>query len=135
MPAFSQTSKDRLQTCHNELQAICNEAIKLYDFTVLCGHRNEGEQNRAYSAGNSKLRYPNSKHNKVPSLAVDLAPYPINYKRSQDWYYLAGLIMTVAYKMRVDGLVQSRLRWGGDWDGDQDFADNKFNDLGHFEIV
>lgn len=26
-----------------------------------------------------------------------------------------------------------RITWGGDWDGDKSFKDNKFNDLPHFE--
>jgi len=27
-----------------------------------------------------------------------------------------------------------RLRWGGDWDGDTELDDNKFDDLPHFEL-
>jgi hypothetical protein len=28
-----------------------------------------------------------------------------------------------------------RVRWGGDWDGDFETKDNKFDDLVHFEIL
>jgi peptidoglycan LD-endopeptidase CwlK len=27
------------------------------------------------------------------------------------------------------------IRWGGDWDGDGDLSDHKFNDLPHFELI
>ena len=28
-----------------------------------------------------------------------------------------------------------RLRWGGDWDGDNELRDQTFNDLVHFEVI
>jgi len=28
-----------------------------------------------------------------------------------------------------------KLRWGGDWDRDLDFSDQRFYDLYHFELV
>jgi hypothetical protein len=48
------------------------------DFKILCGHREEKEQNEAFNKGNSKLKWPQSKHNSLPSLAVDIAPFPVN---------------------------------------------------------
>ena len=75
MPQFSVRSKKRLKQCDPRLQKILNHAIKEVDFTILCGHRNEEDQNEAYRTGKSTKRWPQSKHNKKPSLAVDVAPW------------------------------------------------------------
>lgn len=56
MPKFSKTSEMRLNTCHPDLQAVCRELIKQYDFCVLEGHRGEAAQNAAYEAKNSRVR-------------------------------------------------------------------------------
>ena len=74
MPVFGKRSLQKLETCDPRLQEICKEAIKVMDFTVLCGHRAEDEQNRVYNEGKSKLQWPKSKHNSKPSIAIDLAP-------------------------------------------------------------
>jgi peptidoglycan L-alanyl-D-glutamate endopeptidase CwlK len=130
MPSFSKTSKSRLKQCDTRLRNVLNEAIKYYDFSVLCGHRGKKEQDDAFNAGASKVKYPNSKHNKEPSLAVDVAPYPISWEKKKipRFFYLAGLIMGIAKSMGVP------LRWGHDWDMDDDFYDQGFNDAPHFEI-
>lgn len=76
MPRLSAKSKEKLATCHPDLQMICNELIKTFDFSVAEGHRGKAAQDEAYRRRASKLKYPNSKHNKKPSLAVDIYPYP-----------------------------------------------------------
>jgi peptidoglycan LD-endopeptidase CwlK len=105
----------------------------MFDFTVLEGHRDKEAQNKAYKEGKSKIKWPDGKHNKKPSLAFDLAPYPIDFsskpKSVARYYLLAGIIMAVAWELKI------KLRWGGDWDGDWDLADQVFDDLGHFEIL
>lgn len=127
---FGEKSKSKLVTCHPVLQEICNEAIKIMDFVVLEGHRTEAQQRAYYAEGKSKLNgtTKKSKHQATPSLAVDIAPYPVDWKDSKRFYYLAGLMLGIA-KERGYELV-----WGGDWDSDSDFGDNKFNDLPHFEL-
>ena len=133
MPHFGRLSTQRLSTCDERLQDICNEAIQIYDFSVLCGHRDKEAQNKAFKDGNSKLEYPKSKHNKIPSKAVDIAPYP--YTNSTDmenilrYYYLAGIMKAVATSKGI------KLRWGGDWQGDNDFTNNLWDDLAHFELI
>lgn len=129
MPKFSRRSLDRLYTCHPDIQKICFNLIKNFDFTVLCGHRNEIEQNKAFDEGKSKLIFPFSLHNKKPSLAIDLCPYPIDWNDMQRFTYLAGHIQGVAL---ANGI---KLRWGGNWERDNDLKNNKFNDLPHFELV
>ena len=128
MPYFGRLSTQRLSTCDERLQDICNEAIKVYDFSVLCGHRDEIEQKKLFREGKSKLEYPHSKHNSIPSLAVDIAPYPLIWDDFGRFKFLAGVMFAIAHSKGI------RLRWGGDWDGDFDFNDQKWYDMPHFEI-
>ncbi len=134
MPFFSHLSKKRLAECHPDLQLIFNRIIKLYDIFILCGHRGEIAQNKAFDDGVSKLRYPDGKHNSVPSRAVDVAPYPYAAKKKTTFYYLAGLVDAVAIDLYDKGLITHKVRWGGDWDSDKDFDDQTFYDLAHFEL-
>lgn len=134
MPNLSQRSLNKLVTCHQDLILIAHEAIKEIDFSVICGYRGEHEQNQAYRLGNSKLKYPQSKHNKKPSMAFDLMPYPPN-KRAQAFHDLAQVILRISEDLRETGKIKHKVRWGGDWDMDGDLKDNKFNDLYHFELI
>ena len=42
--------------------------------------------------------------------------------------YFAGFVKGVAYKMGIP------IRWGGDWNNNNDLKDNNFDDLPHFEL-
>ena len=126
---FSQGSKDRLNTLHPDLQFLLHKAIMIMDFSVTWGVRNETEQNTIFEKGASKLQYPDSKHNKEPSQAVDIDPYPIDYKDVRRYYILAGIMKALAKEHNI------KIRWGGDWDSDNDLTDQTFNDLAHFELV
>lgn len=134
MPAFSNRSNQRLNTCHDDLQRIMREVVKEFDCTILCGHRDEATQNRMVAEGKSQIRWPNGKHNSKPSHAVDAAPYPINWHDRERFHYFAGFVMGVADRLRQEGKIRSYLRWGGDWDRDTQVQDNNFDDLVHFEI-
>lgn len=126
MPNFSQTSRARLQTCHPDLLAVCRELIKQYDFSVLEGHRGEKAQNAAYDAGNSRVRWPNSAHNKTPSLAVDIAPYPIDWNDMERFRELIYRFDAVAAVLRGRGEIQSHFEYGAFWPN--------FKDYPHIEI-
>lgn len=135
MPKYSKTSKQRLANCHKDLQLIFNTVIAHFDNSILCGHRDEAAQTEAYAAGRSKVQWPNGKHNKVPSMAVDAAPYPIDWRDRERMSYFAGYVMGVAEVLHDEGMVTHRIRWGGDWNRDTEVADNQFDDLVHFELV
>ena len=126
MPTFSQTSEARLQTCHPDIQAVCRELIKQYDFAVLEGHRGETAQNMAYQSGNSNVRYPNSAHNKTPSLAVDIAPYPIDWGNLERFREMVYRFDAVAGVLRAAGKITSRFEYGAFW--------KSFKDFPHVEI-
>ncbi len=136
---LSDSSRQRLLQCDKQLQDIVLELIKYLDITILPhgGFRDYHTQQMLFEAGKSKVKYPDSKHNKMPSLAVDMAPYPIDWgegdtpkwKAYGRFYYMAGQVQMIARHKGIN------IRWGGDWDGDNDFGDQNFNDLPHFEII
>lgn len=139
MPSFSQFSKSRLQECHTDLQKIMNGVIKIYDITILEGHRSEQRQQELFNSGNSKVVYPNSAHNKIPSMAVDVAPHPISwsedFSNTARYYYLAGIVKAISEELLKTNQISHKVRWGGDWDRDDLYNDQIFNDLVHFELI
>lgn len=126
---YGERSARNLSEAHTKLQAIFNEVIKQYDCSIIEGHRTEKEQNAAYHSGKSKLKFPKSKHNSKPSNAVDAVPFPIDWNDKARFYYFAGLVKATAFQMGY------KIRWGGDWDGDNSFKDQSFHDLPHFELL
>jgi len=128
MPRFSSRSINRLKTCDARLQELFYQVVKHFDCSILEGHRGEERQTKAYNDGKSKVQYPDGKHNKYPSVAVDVAPYPIDWSDRDRFHYFGGFVLGVAKQMGM------RVRWGGDWDMDTQTKDNKFDDLVHFEI-
>lgn len=128
MPRFSATSRNRLATCDESLQRVFERVVSRWDCTVVEGHRDQEAQDRAFREGKSKLRWPNGKHNRLPSRAVDVAPYPIDWGNTKRFYAFGGYVLGVAEEMGI------ALRFGGDWDSDRDLDDQSFNDLIHFEL-
>lgn len=128
MPYFSKRSKSKLMTCDVRLQKLFNEVIKYFDCTILEGHRSKEEQDEYHRTGKSKVKYPNSKHNQNPSMAVDVVPCPIDWNDIERFYYFAGFVIGISKMMDID------IRWGGDWDSDTELHDQSFMDLPHFEL-
>lgn len=136
MPKFSTISQQKLFTCHQDLQVLFREVIKYYDCTVLEGFRNEADQNKAVAEGHSKLKWPNGKHNKSPSCAVDVIPYPINWKDEDRHRVFAGFVLGIAAMLKEQGKITHAIRWGGSWNGfDTLNKPGMLNDLVHFEVV
>jgi len=150
MPSYSQSSKDKLDTAAHSLQRLFNIVVKFYDNTILQGWRSRETQINAFNSGHSKVKWPDSKHNNVPSEAVDSGPYipgraipwphaPTNWndpgqrnkyiKDLNQFYHYAGFVQGVAAVEGID------IRWGGDWDRDNDLSDQTFDDLVHFEVT
>jgi len=119
---FSSRSTERLETCHPDLVLLMNEALAdpecPSDMSILCGYRGEEEQNAAFESGASQLRYPQSRHNREPSLAVDVAPYVGGITWDWQYYYpLADHIKATWARLSESGQLSGdyRLQWGGDW--------------------
>ena len=97
-----------------------NRAIKITDFKITDGYRGEQAQENAYRGGFSPLHFPLSKHNRNPSQAVDVAPWPIDWANLERFHFLAGVIMGAAHEEHVE------IVWGGSW---------SVKDLPHFELA
>jgi peptidoglycan L-alanyl-D-glutamate endopeptidase CwlK len=129
MPQFNQRSRKNLNQAHPGLQKLFNEVIKHFDCSIICSYRNELAQNMAYEAKRSNAVFGESPHNFEPSLAVDVIPYPVDWKDHDRMQYFAGQVMGIAQMMGIE------IKWGGDWDRDTHLSDNRFNDLPHFELA
>lgn len=145
MPSFGQKSKDKLATAHPKLQLVMNEAIKVTDFTVLYGNRSIEEQFELFKKGRELQadgawkkvgatvteldgKIKKSKHNYSPSLAVDIAPYPIDWNNIQRFKDMAKVVLQCAKNLNI------KVVWGADWDMDGDIEEHKFKDFPHFEL-
>jgi len=107
---YSKLSLKRIAECHPDLQRIAQELIKEMDVTVLCGHRTKEEQDKCYALGTSKLKWPKSKHNKVPSLAIDIVPYPIQWRDLGPYKEMRDRIAKIAKRL---GIKIRTISW--DW--------------------
>lgn len=135
MPKFSQTSFSRLSTCHMELQTLFYEVIRAFDCSILEGYRNEADQEKAFKEGATKLHYPHGKHNANPSMAIDVAPYPVKFNDTNRFYYFGGYVLGIAQRLKDEGRMTYSVRWGGDWNRNNLVSDERFKDLVHFELI
>lgn len=154
--SFSQTSLNRLATVHPSLQKVVKRALEIspIDFTILEGERTVEQAYINYGKGRTaaelsakgiptKYAKPNedkvtwlnnplnSKHIKQKdgySHAVDLAPYPINWKDLKRFDQVADAMFKAAAELGVT------IRWGADWNGNGKFREKGESDSPHFEI-
>ncbi|MCK4620931.1 MAG: hypothetical protein KAT62_01820 [Desulfuromonadales bacterium] len=135
MPEFSEVSLERLSECHDDLVLLFATVVAEYDCSIVCGHRDKATQNRAYMEDNSLLQWPQSNHNKWPSMAVDVAPYPIDWEDAGAFYTFIGWVLCTAHRLYKEGRMTHRVRTGSDWDMDGKTTDQIFKDLAHWELV
>ena len=128
MPKFGRKSRKRLNTCDEDLIFLFEEVVKYFDCSVLEGHRGKRLQNKYFKEGKSKLKFPEGNHNKKPSKAVDVVPYPIDFNDRERMTYFAGFVKGMAAVLGIP------IRWGGDWNSNTEVKDNNFDDLPHFEL-
>lgn len=125
MNKYGKTSQKHFDTLDQRLQILLLTVLLRYDHSVTCGYRGEEEQNKMVAQGNSKLKYPNSKHNTIPSIAVDIQPYP--YLCVEDLHYFIGYVKATADMLGIP------IRLGRDWDGDKS-SSNNWVDAFHIEL-
>ena len=129
MNKWGKRSLEQYQTLHPDLKLVADLVLQWRDCSILCGHRNEADQNKAFNEGHSRLKWPDGKHNSLPSNAIDLTPYPLpDWEDSESFILFSGMVLFAALQLGV------KLRWGGDWDNDGETEDQTFNDLVHFEL-
>jgi peptidoglycan L-alanyl-D-glutamate endopeptidase CwlK len=98
---YGRRSLEHKKTLHPDLQTILDDAIEIVDLSVLCGYRGELEQNIAYDAGRSKLRFPESDHNRMPSRAMDTGIHPINWEDREAFMYMQGILRGIAHRRGI----------------------------------
>lgn len=113
---LSKKSQERLETCDDRLITIVSDVLKVMDITILCGHRGKEEQEKAFKEGKSRAHFGQSKHNSYPSLAVDIAPYPINWDvKDPRWNIMCDLVLYVAERYGI------KMRLGRDFTNLKDY--------------
>lgn len=144
--SLGNASKEKLATCHTDLQKIITLAISMskVDFGISEGQRSVKRQKELFDAGKSKIDGIKTlgKHNLTPSEAVDIYTYtPDAAMRQKIAYdrvhlgYIAGVIDAAAVILLEKKEVSHIIRWGANWDsnGVIDF-DQSFDDYPHFEL-
>ena len=118
---LSTLSQAKLNTCHSDLILLINEVAKTEKCAVICGHRGKAEQEKAYNSGTSRAKWGQSKHNQMPSLAVDVVPLPLDWDNIESFEKLGNIIMEKAKELKIN------IKWGRDF--------TKLKDYPHFELV
>lgn len=134
---FTPKEIQRLETIHPKLRAVIYEAGQSLDFYIVCGLRNKIDQDLAFEKGFSKVRFPNSKHNKSHdprfgesiSDAVDLCPFPIDWNDRNKFYLIYKAMIAASKKLNIP------IRSGADFNQDGNLKNDKFIDLPHYELV
>ena len=129
MPKFSKKSLDLLKQCDPRLQELCKKVIEVMDISIIVAYRGKSEQDKAFHEGKSKLKYPKSKHNSLPSKAVDACPFPIDWNDHRRFYLMMGMFKAFAHELGIN------IRCGGDWNSDNNLQNDGFIDLPHIELV
>ncbi len=128
MPKFSKSSLEKLESCDERLIIIAKRVIEIVDCKVIWGHRGKLAQESLCEQGFSRVHYPFSYHNLIPSLAMDLAPYPIDWQNIKRFCYFAGIVKGIA---ESEGIP---ITWGGDWGNDFNPSNEFFFDGPHFQL-
>jgi peptidoglycan L-alanyl-D-glutamate endopeptidase CwlK len=123
---MNKTSLKKLSTCHDNIQKLAKAVNEVFPIQCICGYRNEIDQQKAYEMKASKLKYPDSKHNKKPSLAGDFVPDPDKNPATIEWGDIKSFeLMCLTFEQKADELG-IKIRLGRDF---------KFKDYPHIELA
>lgn len=144
MAKFGKASLAKLATCDVKLQQIMENVLERIDISVQYGHRTVQEQQKLFSQGRSFVNgrwiktgktvtdmdgvVKKSMHNYYPSKAIDITPYPLDWKDINAFIKVKDIVFEEANKLGI------KLTWGADWDGDGNIAEHKLQDYPHYEL-
>jgi len=125
------------------LWLVNTKAIKHIDYSLIDGSRTTNQQVARYAQGRTApgriVTFVDgindlSRHQVTPedplTHAFDFIPAPFTYWEDQPVFTAyAHFIIGIGYEHGIE------LRWGGDWDQDFRWRDQKFNDYPHIEEV
>jgi len=115
MYRYGKRSMMNLSQAHTDLQRLFAKVIQHRDCSIIEGHRGMANQNKMFAEGKSKLKWPMSKHNTMPSYAVDVLFYPFTeWDDHKSWYEFVHFVQGVAVGMDI-GVINGGLSWGWDF--------------------
>lgn len=137
--ALGKQSLSRLEGVHPDLVKVVKRAIQIsdQDFMVLEGVRTPARQKELYAQGRTKpgpkvtwtLKSNHFKQADGCGHAVDLVPYPVDWNTASKFTAIAKAMLVAADDLGV------KLRWGGNWDGDDRPGEKGETDGPHFELA
>lgn len=124
---FGKRSLDNLRGVHPDLVKVANRALELspIDFTITEGLRTVARQKELVAKGLSKTM--NSRH--ITGHAVDFVPLPVDWNNVEPFITVAKCFLQASKELGIP------IRWGGDWNMNGDWKDEKFRDLPHAELL
>lgn len=158
MLKYGNRSKQNMTGLHPDLIKVLTYVLEVYGFdhTIVSGVRSDDEQIALYSKGRNSSGAIIDKRKVVTYLdgvnkrsnhqtkadgfghAVDAYPYPIDLSKKHistvRYYVMSSYVKSAAIELYNRGTITHLVRWGGDWDSDNVFSDQKFNDLPHYEL-
>lgn len=133
---FSERSLERMKGVHPDLEMVFRAALddSPIDFGIpgYGGLRTEKEQNTLFRQDKSKCDGVFIKSNHQSGNALDFYAY-VNDSASWNKVHLAmvaAVILSTAERLRIEGLINTELKWGGT------FGSDSFDgwDMPHIEI-
>lgn len=132
---YSQKSLNNLNSANPDFALVFNQVIKIIDCTVLSGFRTVEEQQKLFAKGRTEpgnivtnLDGIAKRSRHQSGHAVDVVPYPVDWNNRERFVYFAGIVKGIAFQLDI------KIRWGGDWDGDNQLRDQTWMDLPHYEL-
>lgn len=126
---YSEASLARLAEATIEQQKLWMAVADHWDVSIIEVYRSPERQAELFAQGPEVTKVRVSKHNSMPSEAVDAAPYPI------DWNDIDQFIRFTYFVKGMAAAMGMEYKNGADWDGDNDYADHSFLDWVHWETV
>jgi len=113
--------EQKLSQAHPELAKWYREQVKVNfpDAHISWSYRNQDDQEKAFLDGKTELHYPNSAHNKMPAMALDL------FEIDHSFQALFSPKFYSAVNSMNNG-VTAKIKWGGVW--------KSLGDSDHFEL-
>lgn len=139
MPSFGNTSNRRLRTAHTVLQTLAVRVVRRRDVAIIEGHRDQAKQILYFQNGTSKVEWPNSRHNSLPAMAIDMVGWPEVFDKKTSpaaFMEIREIVLEEWGMMEKEHLTGGyKLRHGADWDMDGDTTDQTFMDWPHWELI
>ena len=135
---LSKRSFDRLIGVNEKMVSVVKRAIEIseVDFMVVEGVRTLNRQEELYAQGRTKpgkivTWTMKSKH--IEGFAVDIAP--VNPDGSINWNDIKKFDKMADAMFRAAKELNIKIRWGANWDQDENIREKGETDSPHFELV